>query len=139
MFPESLEYLLSAFMMESYVIFGVDSHVVHVKFQPLFCEHICEDMIHESLEGGGSIAESEEHDNGFKKSHGGDESGLPLVFLPDANVVGGFLHIVDELWDEGEWIGIPDSVGVQVAVILAWTKGSILLWHKEEGGGLGRF
>ena len=30
-----------------------------------------------------------------------------------------------------------DGVGAQVAVVLAWAKGSILLWYKEEGGGLG--
>ena len=32
-----------------------------------------------------------------------------------------------------------DSVGVQVVVILTWVKGSVLLWYKEEGGGLGGF
>ena len=72
---------------------------------------------------GKGIAEPKEHDSGFKKSHGGDESSLPLIFLLDVNVVifptnvkfgeqGGFLHIVDEFWDEGEWIGVSDSVGV---------------------------
>ena len=30
MFPESLEYLLSAFMMEVYIVLGVDSHIIHV-------------------------------------------------------------------------------------------------------------
>ena len=95
-----------------------------------------------------SVAESKEHDGGFKKSHGGDEHGFPLIFLPDVNVVisptnvkfgeqGGFLHVINELQDEGEWIGILDGVGVQVVVILAWVKGFILLWYKEEGGGLG--
>ena len=107
-------------------------------------------MVHESLEGGGSIAESKEHDSGFKKSHGRDKSSFPLILLLDSNVVvspmnvefseqGRFLHIVDEFWDEGEWIGISDGVGVQVVVILTWTKGSVLLWHKEEGRGLGGF
>ena len=150
MFSESLEHLLSAFRMEGHIILGVDSHVIHVDLKPLFCEHICEDMVHESLEGGGSVVESKEHDGGFKESHGGNESGFPLIFLPDANVVisptnvefgeqGGFLHVIDEFQNEGEWIGISDSVGVQVAVILTWAKGSVLLWYKEEGGGLGGF
>ena len=52
---------------------------------------------------------------------------------------GGLLHVIDEFWDEGEWIGISDGVGVQIVVILAWAKSSILLWYKEEGGGLGGF
>ena len=101
-------------------------------------------MVYESLEGGGSIAESKEHDGGFEEFHGGNESSFPLILLLDTNVVisptnvkfseqGRFLHMVDEFWDEGEGIGILDGVGVQVAVILAWAKGSILLWYEEEG------
>ena len=39
-------------------------------------------MVHESLESGGSIAESKEHDSGLKESHGGDKRSLPLIFLP---------------------------------------------------------
>ena len=132
MLSESLEYMLGALMMESYVILGVDSHVVHVDLKPLLRKHICEDVVHESLEGGGSIAEPKEHDGGFKESHGGDQSGLPLIFLLDANVVisptnvefgeqGGFFHVIDEFRDQGERIGISDGVGVQVAVVLART------------------
>ena len=150
MFSELLEHLLSAFMMEGHIILGVDSHVIHVDLKPLLCKHIREDMVHESLEGGGSVAESKEHDGGFEESHGGNESSFPLIFLPDVNVVisptnvkfgeqGGFLHVIDEFRNEGEWIGISDSVGVQVAVILTRVKGSVLLWYKEEGGGLGGF
>ena len=130
MFPESLEHSSSVFMMEGYVILGVDSHVVHVDLKPLFWEHIHKDMIHESLESGGSIAETKEHDGVFKESHGGDESGFPLIFLSDANVVisltnvkfgeqGGFFHIVNEFGDQGERVGISDGGGVQVVVILA--------------------
>ena len=144
MFPESLEYLSSAFMMEGYIVLGVDSHIIHVDFQPLFQEHIHKDMVHESLEGGGGIAKSKEHDGGFEESHGGDKGSFSLIFLSDMDVViaptnvklseqGGLLHIVDEFWDEGEGIGILDGVGVQVVVILAWAKGSILLWYEEEG------
>ena len=95
-------------------------------------------MVHESLEGGESVAKSEEHNSGFKESHRGDKGSLPLIFLLDTNVVisptnikfceqGRFLHVVNEFRDEGEGIGISDSVGVQVAVILAWAQGSVLL------------
>ena len=148
MFPESLEDTLSSFMMEGYIILGVNSHVIHIDFKPFFWMHICEDMVHKSLEGGGSVAKSKEHDSRFEESHGGDESGFSLILLPDVNVVisptnvkfgeqGGLLHVINEFRNEGEWISIPDSVGVQVAVILAWAKSSILLGYKEEGGGLG--
>ena len=147
MFSESLEYMSSAFMMEGYIILDVDSHIVHVDFKPLLWEHICEDMVHESLEGGGSVTESKEHDGGFKESHGGNEGSFPLILLLDVNVVisptnvkfgeqGGLLHVIDEFQDEGEWIGISDSVEVQVLVILTWTENSILFGYKEEGRGL---
>ena len=150
MFSEALEYTSSTFVMEGYIILGVDSHVVHVDFKPLFHEHIHKDLVHEHLESGGGIAEPEEHDSGFEESHGGDEHSLPLVFFSDMNVVvsptdvefgeqGGFLHVINEFRDKGEWVGIVDGVGVQVVVVLAWAKGSVLLWYKEEGGGLGGF
>ena len=132
MLSESLEHTSGALMMEGYVILGVDSHVVHVDLKPLLWKHICKDMVHESLEGGGSVAEPKEHDSGFKEPHGGNESSLPLIFLSDANVVifpmnvkfgeqGGFFHVVDEFRDQGERVGISDGVGVQVAVVLAGT------------------
>ena len=55
MLSESLEHTLGVLMMESYVILGVDPHVVHVDLKPLLWKHICEDMVHESLEGGGTL------------------------------------------------------------------------------------
>ena len=132
MLSESLEHTSGVLMMEGYVILGVDPHVVHVDLKPLLQKHIRKDMVHESLEGGGSVAEPKEHDGGFKESHGGNESGFPLIFLSDVNVVispmnvefgeqGGFFHVVDEFGDQGERVGISDSVGVQVAVVLAGT------------------
>ena len=123
MFPESLKHTSGTFMVESYIIFGVDSHIVHVDLEPFLQEHVCKDVIHECLEHGGSIAESEEHDNGFEESHGGDESHFPLVLFPDVNVVisptnvelgeqGGFFHVINEFGNQGERIGISDGVGV---------------------------
>ena len=123
MFPESLKHPSGTFMMESYIVLGVDSHIIHVNFEPFLREHVCKDVIHECLECGGSIAESKEHDSGFKESHGGDEGRFPLVLFSDANVVisptnvkfgeqDGFFHVIDEFGDQGERIGISDGVGV---------------------------
>ena len=150
MFSKSLKYMPSLFMVEGNVVFSVDAEVIHVDFQPFLSQHVSKDVIHECLKRGGSIAESEEHDSGFEESHGSNESGLPLILLPDVNVVispmnvelgeqGGLLHVINEFQDEGEWVGISDSVGVQVVIILAWVKGSVLLWYEEEGEGLGGF
>ena len=132
MLPELLEHTLGVFMIEGYIILGVDSHVVHVDLKPPLQKHVCKDMVHESLESGGSIAEPQEHDGGFKESHVGNESSFPLVFLSDVNVVisptnvklgeqDGFLHVVNEFGDQGERVSILDGVGVQVVVILAGT------------------
>ena len=132
MLSELLEHTLGVLMMEDYIILGVDTHVVHVDLKPLFWKHIREDMVHEGLEGGGSIAESKEHDSGFKESHGGNEGSFPLIFLLNVNVVisptnvefgeqSGLLHVINEFGNQGERVGISDGVGVQVLVILAWT------------------
>ena len=87
MLPELLEHMSGVFMVEGNTILGVDSHIVHVDFKPLLWEHICKDVIHECLECGGGIAESEEHDGGFEESNRGNESSFPLVLLLDVNVV----------------------------------------------------
>ena len=88
-------------------------------------------MVHKYLKCGRSVTEPEEHDSGLEQSHGGDKGSLPLVLLLDVDVVvfpsnvefgkqGGFFHVINELRNEGERVGISDCVGVQVAVILAW-------------------
>ena len=135
--------------MEVQVIFGVNAKVVHVDLQSFFPEHVGKDMVHECLECGGCITESEEHDGGFEESHGSDESSFPLVFLntdivvSPANVKLGeqsqFLHIIHEFQNEREWIGILDSMRVQVSVVLARAKGSVLLQYEEERRSLGGF
>ena len=63
-------------------------------------------MVHERLERGWSIAESKEHNSGFKESERSDERSFPLVLLANSYVVeapsnielgeyGGILHIVN--------------------------------------------
>ena len=73
--------------MEVQVIFGVNAEIIHVDLQPFFPEHVGEDMVHEHLERGGCIAESEEHDGGFEESHGSDESSFPLVFFSNMDII----------------------------------------------------
>ena len=65
----------------------MDAKVIHVDLQSFFSEHVSEDMVHECLECGGCITESEEHDSGFEESHGGYEGSFPLVFLSNVDVV----------------------------------------------------
>ena len=44
-------------------------------------------MVHEGLECGGSVAETEKHDCGFIETERSDECGLPLIFFTNANIV----------------------------------------------------
>ena len=104
--------------------------IVHINLEPSLGNHVGKDMIHERLKGRRGITEAEEHDCGFKETERGDERCLPLIFLPDANVVvaplniklseqSRVLHIVDQLRDEGERIPVANSVGVEISIVLA--------------------
>jgi len=66
---------------------GEDKEVVHIDNEPSFHNHISEGVVHEPLEGGGGVGEAKEHDSGFKETFMGDEGGLPLVSVFDADVV----------------------------------------------------
>ena len=80
----------------------------------------------------------------------GDEGCLPLVSISDADIVIspldiefgedlGILHLINEILDQREGVGIFDSVGVDISVVLAWSEGvgSVLLIDEEEGCCLG--
>ena len=119
-------------MVEGKVIFGVDTDVVHVNFQPLFSYHVGEDVVHEGLECRWRVAEPKEHHHWFKKLHGCDEDSFPLVFFTNADVViapsdvklreeGGILHVIDEFRDKQQRVHIPDGMGIKILVVLART------------------
>ena len=99
-------------MVEREVVFGVDSHIIHINLKPFLRDHIGADVIHECLESGRCIAEAEEHDGWFEQSQRGYESSFPLVLLSEVDIVisptyvklsedGGVLHVVDEFRDQG--------------------------------------
>ena len=106
--------------------------VVHIDLEPSLGNHVCENMIHERLKSQRSITETKEHYGGFEEAERSDECCFPLVFLSNVNVVisplnvklheqCGVLHIVDQLWDEGERISIANGVGIEILIILAWS------------------
>ena len=132
MFSQSLKNTASLFMVEGKVIFGVDTDVVHINFQPLFSYHVGEDMVHKGVKCRWHIAKPKEHHHWFKKSLGGDEGSFPLVFFTNADVIiapsdvklheeGGILHVVDEFRDKWQGIRIPDGVGIKISLVLART------------------
>ena len=56
---------------------GGDEKIVHVNDKPAFSDHVSEGVIHESLEGGGRIRETEKHNSWFEETLVGDECCLP--------------------------------------------------------------
>ena len=119
-------------MVEGKVIFGVDTDVVHINFQPLFSYHVGEDVVHKGLECRWCIAKPKEYHCMSEKSQGCDEGGFPLVFLTNVDVViapsdvelheeGSVLHVVDEFRDKWQGIRILDGVGIKISIVLART------------------
>ena len=67
-------------------VFREYEYVVQVDDQK-FVEEVAEDVVHEGLEGGWGIGETEGHDEGFKMTIACAESCLPFISLSNANEV----------------------------------------------------
>ena len=70
----------------------------------------------------------------------GDEGRFPLVSISDVKFGEDLVfHLINEILDQQEGVGVFDGVGVDVSVILAWLEGvgSILFINEEEGCCLG--
>ena len=110
----------------------MDAQVIHVDFEPLFCYHISEDVVHKCLKCQWGITEPKKHDSGFEEAEGSDECSFPLILFSNADVVvspldiklgkkGEIFHVVDQLRDEGERISVVNGVVVKVVVVLTRT------------------
>ena len=100
------------------------------------------------LEHGGGVVEAKEHNGGFEEPLVGDEGCLPLVAILNMDVVVSPMNIelgevvsvfqlVHKVRDEREGVGVTSGVFIEVAVILTRVEFAILLFDKEERGGLG--
>ena len=127
----------------------MDTQVIHVNLQPTLSNHVSEDMVHECLKHGRSIAKAKEHNHRFVKTKGSDKCGFPLVFFMNLDIVispsnvelgqkGRILHVSNQFRNEGKRVSVVNSMAVQVAVVLAGSKGSVFLGNEEEWGGLRR-
>ena len=65
----------------------VDEEIIHVDDEPSFCNHVMKGIIHEVLEGGRGISETEEHHGWFEESFMGDESSFPLMSILDSDII----------------------------------------------------
>ena len=124
---------------------GVNEEVIHVNDKPPFRDHIMKRVIHEALESGGGIDETEEHYCRFAESFMGDKGSFPLMSIFDSDIIvspsnveldEGFrpLEFIDEVRNEGKRVCITDSVFVDVAIVLTGLEATVLLFDKEERG-----
>jgi len=143
-FSHSLEDTLSVFLVSG-GIGGEDEEVIHIDDKPSFSNHVSEGIVHKSSEGGGGVGEAEEHNGRFKEAFVGNKGGLPLMSIFDADVVVApsdvklsedfcISEFVDEVGNQGKGIGVSNGVFVEIPVVLAWAKSSILLCDEEERG-----
>ena len=146
-FCHALEDTFSAFMM-GFFVRGENKEVVHINDKPPFGDHISEGVIHEPLECGRGVGKPEEHHRRFKEAFMRDEGGLPLVAIFDVNVVVppadvklskqcGIFEFVNEVRDEGEWVGIVGGMFVQVSVVLTGAETTVFLFNEKEWRCLG--
>ena len=66
---------------------GIDEKIIHIDNKPSFGNHIAEGVVHETLEGGGGVGESEEHHSWLEEPLMGNEGCFPLVTVLDSYVV----------------------------------------------------
>ena len=97
------------------------------------------------MECGGGISEAKEHYCGFEETFVGDESGFPLMSIFDSDIVvspsdvklGEDFHpleFIDKVRNERKRVCITDSVFIDVAIVLAGSKATILLLDEEDRG-----
>ena len=124
-----------------------DEEVIHVDDKLSFSNHVSEGVVHESLECGGGVAETKEYHCGFEESFVCDEGCFPLVAVLNMDIVvsptniklgevANVFQLVHEVRDEREGVDIMGGVFVEVAVVLTRVELVILLFDKEEEGGL---
>ena len=105
-----------------------DQNVVQIHYHNPFGYEGPEDVVHHSLEGGGTVGHSKEHYKGFKEAAISMEGCLPFVSGLDSYVIEtpsdvklckvlGSAELGDEFGDEGERVFILDSYSVQSTVM----------------------
>src|SRR5258708_32774351 len=83
---EGLEYLLGDSLMVC-KRGGVNEYVIHITDGFIAVDEGVEDVVHHGLEGGGGVAQSEEHDKWLKESSVHGEGCLPLISFFEVDIV----------------------------------------------------
>ena len=87
-----LENTAGSFIMDL-CIRGGNEKVIHIDDKPPLSYHILDRVIHESLESGWRVVETEEHDGRFEEPLVHDEACFPLVAILDVDVVVSSMNI----------------------------------------------
>ena len=106
-----------------------DQNVVQVHYHDFFSYEGPEDVVHHSLEGGGTVGHSKEHYEGFEEAAIGTEGCLPFVSRLDSHVIEtpsdvklcevlGSMELGDEFGDEGERVPVLDGYSIQHTIVL---------------------
>ena len=66
---------------------GIHQDAVHVDHHITLIDEVLKDVVHHHLEGGWTIDEAEEHDEGFEEASIHLKGGFPLVALFDSYIV----------------------------------------------------
>jgi hypothetical protein len=121
-----------------------DEDVVKVYTDHAFHDEVLENIVHHCLEGGGRVCESEKHHQGFIEAVISMKHRLPLVTLLHSNILVPPSYIklheefcavklIHQFGDERKRILILDRDGVEHAIVLYETKGSVFLFDEEDG------
>jgi hypothetical protein len=126
---------------------GVNEDIVHIHDHPSLLDVFFENGIHHGLEGGRGVGKTEKHNRGLKQAFVGDKCSFPLISIFDPDVIVSPLYVylgeifcafefVEKIRDSGKRVGVADGGFVELLIVLAGTERTVLLFDKEEGGGL---
>jgi len=129
-----------------------DQNVIQVHHYDPFGYESSEDVVHHSLEGGGTVGHSEEHHERLEETVVGVEGCLPFISGLDTYIIETPLNIKfcevpssaelgNKFGDERERVPVLDGYSIQRAIVLDQPEQTIFLFNAEHRGyyeGLGR-
>ena len=134
--------------MQDSVVWSVDKNVVHVDRDISFVDEVAENEIHHGLKSGQGVCESEKHNHWFEQAAICFEGCFPLVSIANAYVIvspsdiqlreecqSATMHSresIHQLLYQWQWGGVSHSEHVEFAIVLHWTKVSVLLFNEEK-------
>ena len=130
--------------------FHKDQNVVQVYHYDPFSYESSEDVIHHSLEGGGTVGHSKEHHKRLEEAAVGVEgrfsfiSGLDMYVIETLSdikfcEVPSSTELEDEFGDEREGVPVLNGYSVQHTIVLDQPERTIFLFNEEHRGRYGGF